>query len=601
MTPQERENLKRFLPTYLTGKGIDITKYFNCINPEHNDVHPSMHYDEKRNKVHCFSCGCTYDLYDSIFILESFKEQKEAFQYAEKVYGNSKMSESDTGFKNSVKEISKPTTYPLTGMWLDYIKQRGISEETATRFNLSAGKCLEVCKNLIWDCIVIPVGENSYVFRNLNDNGNSKMRVRKRGSSVLFNKEALLSNTVFVVEGEFDALSIEEVGGSAVALGSTSNYRQLLSTLNTLDKKPFLVLCLDNDKEGQKVSDILSCELTSMDISFVSHNLYGEYKDANEALVKDREQFSEAVKSIISLENEISASKKRLYAKNSALNVLDFIKSEDCIATGFKNLDRVLDGGLYNELYVIGGGSSVGKTSFVLQMADQIAQHHEVLLFSFEMSKKSLVSKSLSRLSFTGMDERISVTARQVTSKNAVLTTKQKDSLEKAVEKYRKIGQNIYIVEGVTTTLREVISSINEHIEFTGNKPVVFIDYLQLLESDNAKSTDKQNMDKCIKELKRVGRELEIPIVAISSFSRSGYREEASMESFKESGSIEYSSDVLLALQFSGIQNKNFRINEEKKKDIRDVEVVVLKNRNGMTGERVGFDYFAKYNAFKEN
>ena len=73
------------------------------------------------------------------------------------------------------------------------------------------------------------------------------------------------------------------------------------------------------------------------------------------------------------------------------------------------------------------------------------------------------------------------------------------------------------------------------------------------------------------------------------------------MQAFKESGAIEYSTDVLIGLQLRGVGNKNFDIDQAKSKNPREVEAVILKNRNGRTGGRIGFDFYAMFNYFTES
>lgn len=72
------------------------------------------------------------------------------------------------------------------------------------------------------------------------------------------------------------------------------------------------------------------------------------------------------------------------------------------------------------------------------------------------------------------------------------------------------------------------------------------------------------------------------------------------MEAFKESGAIEYSSDVLIGLQLAGAGGKNFDVNEAKRKDPRDIELVILKNRNGRTGDKIRYSYYPLFNYFVE-
>ena len=73
------------------------------------------------------------------------------------------------------------------------------------------------------------------------------------------------------------------------------------------------------------------------------------------------------------------------------------------------------------------------------------------------------------------------------------------------------------------------------------------------------------------------------------------------MESFKESGAIEYSSDVLIGLQAKGAGKKEFDVNAANRKDPREIELVILKNRNGRTGDTIAYEYYPLFNYFKEN
>ena len=70
------------------------------------------------------------------------------------------------------------------------------------------------------------------------------------------------------------------------------------------------------------------------------------------------------------------------------------------------------------------------------------------------------------------------------------------------------------------------------------------------------------------------------------------------MDAFKESGEIEYSSDVLIGLQFKGIDAEGFDINEAKEAEMRRIEAVILKNRNGVTGKTVDLCYYPRFNKY---
>jgi replicative DNA helicase len=128
----------------------------------------------------------------------------------------------------------------------------------------------------------------------------------------------------------------------------------------------------------------------------------------------------------------------------------------------------------------------------------------------------------------------------------------------------------------------------------------------------NERSTDKQIVDRNISELKRLTRDLDIAVIAISSFNRLNYLEEVSFKSFKESGAVEYSVDVLIGLQLwvkerktpSGSdedkKKKIQTIDDAKRKDPREIELVILKNRIYKTGESVFFKYFPAFDYFTD-
>ena len=161
-------------------------------------------------------------------------------------------------------------------------------------------------------------------------------------------------------------------------------------------------------------------------------------------------------------------------------------------------------------------------------------------------------------------------------------------------------------------SVSDVRAGIEKHIRITGKRPVVLIDYLQILAPIDTKRnySDKQITDLSVSELKRISRDNKVAIIGISSFNRENYTTTANMGAFKESGSIEYGSDVLIGLQLKGIadikQTANAKneanrfIDAEKEKETRSIELKILKNRNGATGAMIEYTYKAKYNYFTE-
>ena len=279
------------------------------------------------------------------------------------------------------------------------------------------------------------------------------------------------------------------------------------------------------------------------------------------------------------------------------------------ISTGFSELDNLLGGGLCEGLYTVGGISSVGKTSFILQVADSIAENGgDVLYFSLEMSKYELIAKSLSRQTFVlngCKDDSMARTVRGLTvASNWERYNKQQlEIITQAEKDVKHTAGDVYIFEGIGTIgINQIRKAVKEHIALTGIRPVVIIDYGQILAPYNIRATDKQNTDYSVLEAKRMSRDEKVPVVWISSFNRQSYHTGGAMEAFKDTGGIEYTSDVLIALQLKGEGEKNFdqaKQTEAKKRNPREIEAVILKNRNGELGT-VNFEYYPKFNYFSE-
>lgn len=612
------------------------------------DPHNSI---TKRYK--CFVCGLNEDIIGLWKIYSGITDDRKAFNSLYEYYGLTVESEpiSYKNFKTEYQKQAKNERYTHDNIHtnvythtqlgensgniyyyktcmnrikeIDYLKKRGISEALASKYML--GFDTNYSKGTggkVWKALIIPTGKSSYVARNIDLKAEKKDRYRKNGASQIYLKKTLTeaSSPIFVVEGELDALSIIEVGGEAIGLGSTANYRQLLQILKK--KKPVqpLILALDNDEDGEKTTQILATELTTLNISFYRYNPYGEAKDANGALIASRESFTEEVRRAVeecnsAEEEELEAQKEEYLKTSTAYQLQSFINgiaesvNTPYISTGFTELDNVLDGGLYEGLYIMGAISSLGKTTLALQIADQIAEAgKDVLIFSLEMARSELIAKSISRLTLLDVLQnngsiQDAKTTRGITTGSRYKNYSQTERklIDRATTAYGSYAKNIYIHEGIGDIgVQQVREDVKKHILFTGKKPVVLIDYVQILAPADIRATDKQNTDKAVLELKRLSRDFKIPVIGISSFNRANYSEAVKMDAFKESGSLEYGSDLLIGLQLRGAGGKNFDANEAKKKNPREIELVVLKNRNGATGKTLNYEYYPLFNYFKE-
>lgn len=279
------------------------------------------------------------------------------------------------------------------------------------------------------------------------------------------------------------------------------------------------------------------------------------------------------------------------------------------VRTGFPTLDQKIGGGLYAGLYVLGAVPTLGKTTFMLQLADQIAeQHKHVLFFSMEQSRLELVTKSISR---TG---RRMNPGKQDNLKTSLQIRKGYTSAEteQAMQRYiETTAPYMNIIEGnFTTTADTIRATVEKYIDRNNVRPVVIIDYLQILQPvKGSRATDPRTLtDQNITALKRLSRDLETPVIAISSFNRTNYKQTVDYESFKETSGIEYTADVLLGMEYeiiSTLDGKNAnedrdKVNQAKAAPEREIKLKCLKNRYGTANFEISMRYYPRFDYFQE-
>lgn len=275
------------------------------------------------------------------------------------------------------------------------------------------------------------------------------------------------------------------------------------------------------------------------------------------------------------------------------------------ISTGFPYLDMLLDGGLYPGLITLGAVTGEGKTTLGLQMMDNIAAAgRDVIIFSMEMSKFELIAKSISRLGFKlAIDKQDAFTTRQLLNYDDYRNYSADRLLliEKAKREYfDTIAPHVFIRESPITGMGvdDIQAALEEHRQQTGAAPVVLVDYIQLMtpsKNNHRNLTDKMVIDLNVKNLKQISRDFNTPVIAISSVNRAAYSFQAKaagkntidLTDFKESGAIEYSSDILLGLNKESYDDKT---------KVGQMALDILKNRNGEKNTSQAFNYYYRFN-----
>lgn len=622
------------LPEYIASVvSMDSKGFFRCINPNHPDKHPSMCVDRNHPQyVHCFSCGVSYDLFDCWALINdgvtetkknSAGKEKPVYNFnavASEIadhYGYALIGDPANDLYSVEPPLPEPPAKPAQTStnfrdqleaWhanlnqTDYLQKRGITQKTAEIFNLGYSP--------LTNSIIIPYGQDGYyVQRALNPIEKHDRYRFPIGQVRVYNAEALKEcKTVFIVEGQFDALSIMQESGVGAVAASTSQTRLIVKTLQKFKEQdptinPTIILSMDNDRAGQKANRALQRDLEALGFTCYVNPVNGDYKDANEFLVKDREGFRQKLQHVI---NQPDNWLDKYYA-----DIKQRHDYPDNIPTGFKNLDDELDGGLQPKLYVLGAVSSLGKTTFALNVADNLAkQGRHVFFFSMESSKREVTDKLLSRASCLSNGHKW--TQLQV-SRGAWLNNAEDkeefDGLFKAFSRYQRF-LHIYDNRVKASQVKDLVNGwLDNHPD--EKKPLVVVDYLQILQAEQDNVTDKAKVTDSVSVLSELTKQAEVPVLVISSLNRASYWQDVSFESFKESGEIEYSADVMLGLEFAHREeyitvqkNGHVELNKEKfdqrKQEVpRRVEMVILKNRTGKTGGHIFFKYNAMFNSYQ--
>lgn len=278
------------------------------------------------------------------------------------------------------------------------------------------------------------------------------------------------------------------------------------------------------------------------------------------------------------------------------------------IFSGFENFDKA-QGGLTSGMYVLGATPGLGKTTFLVQMSDNIAKAGNfVLYFSLEQSRLELTTKSLSRLTALS-DTKNAVSAINIRRGHYVSST-QEELVKEAVENYKLFSRNIAIVElGLDTTIATITDTVKSFMEYSGLRPVVMVDYLQIVKPDKEKLPTKEAVELVVGAFKKLQVSNNLVLFVISSFNRQNYLTPVDFESFKETGALEYTCDVLLGLQPQVLTDELFNSDKkikEKREAIdkaisaipRKVMLKNLKNRFGRKGYSCGFVYDPRFDLF---
>ena len=242
------------------------------------------------------------------------------------------------------------------------------------------------------------------------------------------------------------------------------------------------------------------------------------------------------------------------------------------LPTGFSDFDKMVTGLNKSDLVLIGARPAMGKTSFALNMARNVAvkSRKKVLFFSLEMSKEQLA-------------QRIVATEARVPSqkmRTGELTPKEWESLSAACMFLS--DTQLYLDDTSNITVPEMKARCRR----LKDVDAVFIDYLQLMQSAKRTENRVQEVSEITRSLKLMAKDLMIPVVVCAQLSRSteerGKSHKPQLSDLRESGSIEQDADIVVML-YREDYYKNEKDNPEEI-EVNSAELLVQKNRHGPTG-----------------
>ena len=284
---------------------------------------------------------------------------------------------------------------------------------------------------------------------------------------------------------------------------------------------------------------------------------------------------------------------------NEALNDVDRLsqQSEDItgLPTGYKEFDKMTAGLQPDNLIILAARPAVGKTAFALNIAQNVATSTDtsVAIFSLEMSAESLVNRMLCAEG--------SINANH-------LRTGQLDEGEwqnLIVAMGALSNTSIFIDDTPGIKMAEIRAKCRRLAKEKGNLGLVVIDYLQLIEGSN-KESRQQEVSEISRQLKKLAKELGVPILALSQLSRGVEQRQDKrpvLSDIRESGSIEQDADIVAFLyrddyyERGESKSDDDEDDEPLNQDVGEVELIIEKNRAGARGT-VKLLFIKSYNKF---
>ena len=382
--------------------------------------------------------------------------------------------------------------------------------------------------------------------------------------SMILDRDAILVASEILTSDDFYQKQYGIIFDAMVELCNEGKPVDLVTLQNRLKEKE-----LPPDISSMEyVRDLISAVPTSANVKYYAKIV------SEKAVLRRLIKANEEIANTCYLEKEnteiiLEEAEKKLFNINNIEKASKLKGSVTGIPTGFMDLDYKTSGMHPSDLVLIAARPSMGKTAFVLNIAQYMAFRKDVTvaIFSLEMSKEQLVNRLLAMES-------------HVDSQNMRTGNLKDEDWTKLVEGADIIGKSNLIIDDTPgISIAEMRSKCRKY-KLEHNLGIIMIDYLQLMSGSGKSDSRQQEISDISRSLKALARELNVPVIALSQLSRAVEQRpdhRPMLSDLRESGAIEQDADVVMFIYRDDYYHK-----DTEKKDI--AEIIIAKQRNGPIG-----------------
>ena len=424
--------------------------------------------------------------------------------------------------------------------------------------------------------------------------------------SILLEQDSIISVMEFLVPDDFYRLAHQLIFAAMIELNQNSEAIDPITVSEKLRQKNQI----DNVGGEAGIIELLDKVPTAANVEFYTQIVLE--KSTRRKLIKTSTNIvKNAYQEDETIANVLDTAERDILSVSEGRNKAGFIPIRDVlhdayesleersknngevtgIATGYIGLDRMTSGLHADELIILAARPSVGKTAFVLNIAKNVAVNlnETVAIFSLEMGAESLVERIIC--------SHASINAGHL--KTGKLT--DEEYTQYFVATGVLADAPIYIDDTPGIRVSEIRAKCRRLKQERNNLGLVVIDYLQLIEG-NGKESRQQEVSEISRNLKKLAKELKVPVIALSQLSRGVEQRQDKrpiMSDIRESGSIEQDADIVAFLYrddyYRQEPDENGHVPEVEPNST--IEVIIEKNRSGPRGT-VELNFMKEFNKF---